>query len=104
VSYLPLKDISSSVPLPLTYHDGADPDDNRDRNLLNPWCEALMSKYRVVENQSWVMPRPGERFHKITRRSGLSYGRGRSSSSAFATLKMEVFAPIPMPRDNTLLE
>src|SRR5215472_15386721 len=46
------------------------------------------------------MPRPGERFHRITSRSGLSNGRGRSSS-AFATLKMEVFAPIPIPRDNT---
>ena len=59
-----------------------------------------MSKYCAVENQSWVMFRPGERFHRITNRSGLSYGRGRNSN-AFATLKMEVFAPIPIASDNT---
>src|SRR5438034_6092248 len=46
------------------------------------------------------MFRPGERFHRITNRSEPSYGRGLNSS-AFATLKMEVFAPIPIARDNT---
>ena len=46
-----------------------------------------------------MMPRPGERFHRITNRSGLLYGRGRNSN-AFATLKMEVFAPIPIASDN----
>src|SRR5579871_4329089 len=59
-----------------------------------------MSKYWAVENQSWVMPRPGERFHRMTSRSGSSYGRGRNSR-AFATLKMEVFAPMPIASDNT---
>src|ERR1700739_1134781 len=66
----------------------------------NSRLAVLISKYCAVENQSWVIPRPGERFQRITSRSGLSYGRGRSRS-AFATLKMEVFAPIPLARDNT---
>src|SRR5579862_4896385 len=59
-----------------------------------------MSKYCAVENQSCIMPRPGDRFHRITNRSGFLYGRGRNSS-ALDTLKMEVLAPIPIPRDNT---
>src|SRR5262249_32848561 len=37
---------------------------------------------------------------RITSRSGSSYRRGRKSS-ALATLKMEVFAPIPIATDNT---
>ena len=59
-----------------------------------------MSKYCAVENQSSVMPRPGERFQRITSRSASAYGSGRSSS-ALATLKIEVLAPMPMASDST---
>src|SRR5260370_10985038 len=60
-----------------------------------------MSKYCAVENQSWVMSRPGERFHRMTRRSGSRYGNGRSSN-AFATLKMAVLAPIPIASESSV--
>ena len=59
-----------------------------------------MSKYCAVENQSSAMPRPGERFHRITSRSASGYGSGRSSS-ALATLKIAAFAPMPSASDST---
>ena len=46
------------------------------------------------------MPRPGERFHRITSRSGSGYGSGRSRS-ALATLKTAAFAPMPSASDST---
>ena len=54
-----------------------------------------MSKYCAVENQSSAMPRPGDRFQRITSRSGSRYGSG-SSRSADATLKIAVLAPTPI--------
>src|SRR6185295_5317933 len=60
----------------------------------------LMSKYWAVENQSSAMFKPGERFHRITRRSASWYGSG-CRSSALATLKIDVFAPIPMASDSS---
>jgi hypothetical protein len=53
-----------------------------------------MSKYCAVENQSSVMPRPGDRFQRIARRPASRYGSG-SMSSALTTLKIAVFAPMP---------
>src|ERR1051325_11999218 len=44
------------------------------------------------------MPRPGEVFHMMTRRSASLYGRGRSSN-ALVMLKMAVFAPMPIASD-----
>ena len=65
-----------------------------------PEDEFRMSKYWAVENQSSVMPSPGERFQRITNRSASRYGSGRSSS-ALATLKTAALAPTPMVIDNT---
>ena len=59
-----------------------------------------MSKYWAVENQSSAMPRPGERFQRITSRSGSGYGSGRSRS-ALATLKTAAFTPMPSASDST---
>src|SRR5262249_54080837 len=50
-------------------------------------------------NQSCVMLRPGERFQRMTSRSASAYGSGRSSS-ACATLKTAVVAPIPRASDS----
>src|ERR1700685_106984 len=57
-----------------------------------------MSKYCAVENQSSVMFNPGERFHRMTKRSASRYGKGRNNN-ALIMLKMDVFAPIPMASD-----
>ena len=57
-----------------------------------------MSKYCAVENQSSAIPRPGERFHRMSERLASWYGSGRSSS-ALATLKMAVLAPMPIASD-----
>src|SRR5918995_6523964 len=40
-----------------------------------------MSKYWAVENQSSVMPRPGERFHRMVSLSASAYGNGCSNSA-----------------------
>jgi len=56
-----------------------------------------MSKYCAGENQSSAMFKPGERFHRITSRSASLYGRG-CNSSALATLKIDVLAPMPMAK------
>ena len=44
--------------------------------------------------------KPGDRFHRMTNRSASLYGSGRSNS-AFVTLKMALFAPMPMAKDKT---
>jgi len=60
----------------------------------------LISKYCAVENQSSAMFSPGDRFQRITSRSGFLYGSGRSSN-ALVTLKSAALAPIPMASDST---
>src|SRR5262249_40195721 len=66
--------------------------------VSNPEWPFLTSKYCAVENQSCVMFRPGDRFHRITRRSASRYGSGRSSR-AWMTLNIAVCAPIPSVSD-----
>src|SRR6476619_3179103 len=66
----------------------------------NPPWPFLMSKYCAVENQSSAMLRPGDRCHRMTRRSAFLYGSGRSSS-ALVTLNRAALAPMPMASDST---
>ncbi len=47
------------------------------------------------------MPIPGERSHRIASRSGCAYGSG-FNSSVLVTLKIAVFAPIPIASDSTI--
>ncbi len=44
---------------------------------------------------------PGERSHSTASRSGSGYGSGLSRS-AFTTLNIAVFAPMPMASDTTM--
>src|SRR5262249_29168697 len=60
-----------------------------------------MSTYSPGEGQSCGMFTPGERNHRTAKRSGSGYGSGRSSR-AFTTLKIAVFAPIPMASETTI--
>jgi len=73
---------------------------NRDGDCSNPWCPVLMSKYLRRRKPILVIPRPGSDSHRITSRSGSSYRRERNSN-AFAILKIEVFALMPIASDNT---
>ena len=73
---------------------------NRNGDILEAPLPFLMSKYCAVENQSSVMPRPGDVFQRMTCRSAFLYGSGRSSS-ALATLKIAVLAPMPIASDST---
>src|SRR5436190_9140519 len=66
----------------------------------NPLWPLLMSKYCAVENQSSAMLRPGDRCHRMTRRSAFLYGSGRSSS-ALVTLNRAALAPMPMASEST---
>ena len=84
----------SGSPLPVIFRF----DPNAIASCSKPvWC-VLMSKYCAVENQSSSMFRPGDRFHRIASRSASAYGSGRTSS-AYATLKIAVFAPMPIASD-----
>src|SRR6476620_6089765 len=55
----------------------------------------LMSRYWPTESQSRGTLRPGDRCQTIAIRSALLYGSGRRIS-ALATLKIAVFAPMPI--------
>ena len=57
--------------------------------------------YWPGDGQSWGMLMPGDRSQSTARRSGSGYGSG-FSSSALTTLKMAVFAPIPIASDATI--
>ena len=59
------------------------------------------SMYWPGDGQSCGMLMPGDRSHRITSRSGSGYGSG-SSISAFTTLKMAVFAPMPIASEATM--
>ena len=64
-----------------------------------PW-PFLMSKYCAVENQSSVIPSPGERFQRMTRRSALRYGSGCNNSGAGDTVDRGVRADADRDRKN----
>ena len=60
-----------------------------------------MSMYWPGDGQSCGMLIPGDRSHRIARRSGSGYGSGLSRS-ALTTLKIAVLAPMPIASEATI--
>ena len=65
---------------------------------LNVVFSSLMSRYCPSENQSRATFSPGDRCQRIAMRPASGYGSGRRTS-AFAALKIAVFAPMPIASD-----